>query len=135
MGMETYTGGISTRKVDALKEALGGASSISKSEVSRICQGFDEQAKAFLGLRLDHARFPYMYLNATYLHGRLGRNIQVVSRAVVVAIGVKTLGCPEVLGIAVGDSAAADFWRQLLGSLKESDIDGTHLEISDATWT
>jgi len=36
--MDTYIGGISTRKVDA----LGGASGISKSEVSRICQGLDE---------------------------------------------------------------------------------------------
>ena len=33
--MEAYTGGISTRKVDALVEALGGSSGISKSEVSR----------------------------------------------------------------------------------------------------
>ena len=33
--MEAYTGGISTRKVNALVEALGGASGISKSEVSR----------------------------------------------------------------------------------------------------
>jgi putative transposase len=30
--MEAYTGGISTRKVDALLEALGGASGLSKSE-------------------------------------------------------------------------------------------------------
>jgi hypothetical protein len=49
--MEAYTGGISTRKVDSLVEALGGASGISKSEVSRICQGLDEQVKAFLGGR------------------------------------------------------------------------------------
>jgi putative transposase len=33
--MEAYTGGISTRKVDALVEALGEASGISKSELSR----------------------------------------------------------------------------------------------------
>jgi hypothetical protein len=33
--MEAYTGGISTRTVDALVEALGGDSGISKSEVSR----------------------------------------------------------------------------------------------------
>ena len=69
--MEAYTGGISTRKVDALVEALGGASGISKSEVSRICLGLDEQVKAFLGRPLDHPRFPYIYLDATYLHGRL----------------------------------------------------------------
>jgi putative transposase len=34
--------------------------------VSRICQGLDEQVKAFLGRPLDHARFPYVYLDATY---------------------------------------------------------------------
>ena len=45
--MEAYTGGISTRKVDALVEALGEYNGISKSEVSRICQGLDEQVKAF----------------------------------------------------------------------------------------
>ena len=130
--MEAYTGGISTRKVDALVEALGGASGISKSEVSRICQGLDEQVKAFLGRTLDHARFPYVYLDATYLHGRLGRNMQVVSRAVVVAIGINALGYREVLGIAVGDSEAEGFWRQFLGSLKERGLTGTRLVISDA---
>jgi transposase-like protein len=45
--MKAYTGGISTRKVEALVEALGGSSGISNSEVSRICQGLDEQVKAF----------------------------------------------------------------------------------------
>jgi putative transposase len=130
--MEAYTGGISTRKVDALVEALGGDSGISKSEVSRICQGLDEQVKAFLGRPLDHAHFPYVYLDATYLHGRLGRNLQVVSRAVVVAIGINALGYREVLGIAVGDSEAEAFWRQFLGSLKERGLTGTRLVISDA---
>jgi putative transposase len=96
--MEAYTDGISTRKVDALVEALGGDSGISKSEVSRICQGLDEQVKAFLGRPLEHAHFPYVYLDATYLHGRLGRNLQLVLRAVVVAIGINALGYREVLG-------------------------------------
>jgi putative transposase len=128
--MEAYTGGISTRKVDALVEALGGDSGISKSEVSRICQGLDEQVKAFLGRPLDHAHFPYVYLDATYLHRRLRRNLQVVSRAVVVAIGINALGFREVLGIAVGDSEAEAFWRQFLGSLKERGLTGTRLVIS-----
>ncbi len=55
--MEACTGGISTRKVDALVEALGSSTGISKSEVSRICQGLDVQVKAFLSRPLDHARF------------------------------------------------------------------------------
>jgi len=137
---EAYIGGISTRKVDALVEALGSDSGISKSEVSRICQGLDEQVKAFLGRPLDHAHFPYVYLDATYLHGRLGHNMQVVSRAVVVAIGINALGYREVLGnsfgegfaYAVGDSEAETFWRQFMGSLKERGLTGTRLVISDA---
>jgi putative transposase len=86
--------------------------------------------KAFLGRPLDHARFPYVYLDATYLHGRLGRNMQVVSRAAVVAIGINALGYREVLGIAVGDSEAEGFWRQFLSSLKERGLTGTRLVIS-----
>ena len=35
--MEAYVHGVSTRKVDDLVQALGAASGISKSEVSRIC--------------------------------------------------------------------------------------------------
>jgi len=59
------TGGISTHKGDALVEELGGASGISKSGTSRMCQGLDEQVKVFLGRPLDHARFPYVSLDAT----------------------------------------------------------------------
>lgn len=58
--MEAYTGGISTRKVDSLVEQVGEASSISKSEVSHICQGLDQQMKAVLSLPLGHPRIPYV---------------------------------------------------------------------------
>jgi transposase-like protein len=40
-------------------EALGGASGISKSEKSLICESLDEQVKPFLQRQLDHAHFPY----------------------------------------------------------------------------
>ena len=76
------------------------------------------QVTAFLGRPLDHARYQYLFLDATYLHGRLGQNMQVVSRAVVVAIGINAFGYREVLGIAVGDSEAEGFWRHFLGSLE-----------------
>jgi len=63
----------------------------------------------------------------------------VVSRAVVVAIGINALGYREVLGFAVGDSEVEGFWHQFLGSLiaagceaLESVFAGTRLLISDA---
>jgi putative transposase len=45
--MEAYVNGVSTRSVDDLVAALGVESGISKSEVSRICTGLDEQVAAF----------------------------------------------------------------------------------------
>ena len=70
-----------------------------------------------MGRPLDHARYPYVYLDATYLYGRLGQNMQVASRAVVVVIGINALDYCEVLGIAVGVSEPEGFWRHFLGSL------------------
>ena len=68
--MEAYVHGVSTRAVDDLVDAMGVDSGISKSEVSRICAGLDEIVGAFRTRRLDHVEFPYVYLDATYLHVR-----------------------------------------------------------------
>jgi putative transposase len=45
--MEAWVNRVSTRAVDDLVAALGIGSGISKSEVSRICAGLDEQVAAF----------------------------------------------------------------------------------------
>ena len=90
--MEAWVKGISTRKVDALVAAIGSQAGISRSEVSRICQGLDSQIQAFLERPLDGTRYPYLYLDATYLHGRLGKTLQVCSRAVVVAMASTPMG-------------------------------------------
>ena len=94
--MEAYVHGISTRSVDDLVVALGADSGISKSEVSRICEQLDESVGAFRTRPLDHIAFPYVYLDATYLHVRNkpGKGGQVVSMAVVVATGIAADGTP-----------------------------------------
>src|SRR3954452_1154524 len=75
--MEAYVHGVSTRSVDDLVAAMGVDSGISKSEVSRICAGLDEQVEAFRSRPLHHIGFPYVFLHATYLHVR--RTGQVTS--------------------------------------------------------
>jgi putative transposase len=99
--MEAWVKGVSTRKVDALVAAIGSDAGISRSEVSRICQGLDAQIQAFLERLLDGAATPYLYLDATYLHGRLGKTLQVCSHAVVVAMGVNADRRRELLGLKV----------------------------------
>ncbi|MGI9029485.1 MAG: IS256 family transposase [Ilumatobacteraceae bacterium] len=128
--MEAYVQGVSTRSVDDLVEALGAASGIKKSEVSRICAGLDEVVEAFRTRRLDHIEFPYIYLDATYLHVR-NQTSQVCSMAVVVATGITATGEREVLGVDVGDSEDETFWRSFLRSLKTRGLDGVRLVISD----
>jgi putative transposase len=130
--MEAYVNGVSTRAVDDLVAALGIDSGISKSEVSRICAGLDETVAAFRSRPLHHTSFPYLFLDATYLHvRRSGAGGQVTSMAVVVATGVTATGGREVLGLDVGDSEDEVFWRGFLRSLKERGLQGTQLVISD----
>jgi putative transposase len=127
--MEAYVNGVSTRAVDDLVAALGVDSGISKSEVSRICAGLDEQVEAFRSRPLHHTGFPYVFLDATYLHVR--RSGQVTSMAVVVATGVTASGGREVLGLDVGDSEDEVFWRAFLRTLKQRGLSGVQLVISD----
>lgn len=127
--MEAYVHGVSTRSVDDLVAALG-ASGVSKSEVSRICAGLDETVGAFRTRRLDHVEFPYIYLDATYLHVRT-EQAMVTSKAVVVATGVTTEGRREILGVDVGDSEDEVFWRGFLTGLKTRGLSGVKLVISD----
>ncbi len=127
--MEAYVHGVSTRAVDDLVVAMGG-SGISKSEVSRICAGLDEVVGAFRTRRLDHVEFPYVFLDATYLHVRT-ESAQVTSKAVVVATGVTADGRREILGLDVGDSEDEVFWRAFLTGLKKRGLAGVRLVISD----
>jgi putative transposase len=128
--MEAYVHGVSTRAVDDLVDALGAPSGIKKSEVSRICTNLDEVVGAFRTRRLDHVAFPYVYLDATYLHVRNDTG-QVASMAVVIATGITAGGEREVLGVDVGDSEDEVFWRSFLRSLKSRGLGGVRLVISD----
>jgi transposase-like protein len=128
--MEAYVHGVSTRAVDDLVAALGGTG-ISKSEVSRICAGLDEAVTAFRTRTLGHTTFPYVYLDATYLHVRETARGQVVSKAVVVATGVTADGGREILGVDVGDSEDETFWRAFLTGLRDRGLGGVRLVISD----
>ena len=133
--MEAYVHGVSTRSVDDLVQALGIDTGISKSEVSRICAGLDEAVTAFRTRTLGHTGFPYIYLDATYLHVRDNPRAelpgQVVSKAVVIATGITAAGGREVLGLAVGDSEEETFWRAFLTDLKTRGLSGVRLVISD----
>jgi transposase-like protein len=125
---EAYVQGVSTRKVEALVQSLGIAG-ISKSEVSRLCAGLDEQARIFRTRRLD-AEYPYLWLDARY--EKVREDGRVLSMAVVVAYGVRADGVREVLGIDVGPSEDVALWRAFLQDLVARGVRGVKLVTSDA---
>jgi putative transposase len=128
--MEAYVHGVSTRKVDDLVAALGIDAGVGKSEVSRICTELDAVVAGFRERPLDHVRFPYLFLDATYVKAHQGAS--VVSKAIVVATGVTEHGEREVLGLAVGDSEDGAFWTSFLRSLRARGLGGVRLVTSDA---
>ena len=125
---EAYVQGVSTRKVEALVQALGIAG-LSKSEVSRLAASLDDQVAAFRTRRLD-AEYPYLWLDARYEHVREGG--RVVSLAVIVAYGVRADGVREVLGLDIGLSEDVALWRAFLQDLVARGVRGVQLVVSDA---
>jgi len=125
---EAWIGGVSTRRVDELVQAMG-LSGISKSTVSKLCKDIDERVRDFLERPLTGA-WPYLWLDATYLKVRQGGRI--VSVAAIIAVAVNTDGRREIIGLGLGPSEAETFWTDFLRGLKARGLDGVKLVISDA---
>lgn len=125
---EAYVQGVSTRRVDALVQALG-MTGISKSQVSRLCAELDGVISQFRGRRLEGA-YPYVWLDATFVKAR--QQGKVVSVAVVITVGVRASGEREVLGYDVGPSEDGAFWLSFLRGLVARGLTGVQLAVSDA---
>src|SRR6187455_3352412 len=95
---EAWIGGVSTRRVDELVQAMGLAG-ISKSQVSKLCKDIDERVNAFLERPIE-GEWRYLWLDATYLKVRDGGRI--VSVAAIIAMAVSTDGRREIVGLGIG---------------------------------
>jgi len=67
---EAYIHGVSTRAVDDLVRAMGGAG-VCKSEVSRLVEEIDSRVNAFLNRPLE-GEWPYLWIDATDVKARAG---------------------------------------------------------------
>jgi transposase-like protein len=124
---QAYVCGVSTRKVDQLVESLG--LRISRSEVSRVCAGLDEQVEAFRTRPLE-GRYPYVWLDAKVEKVRDGG--RVVRKCLVIAHAVHESGRREVIGLDCGEAETEAFWREFLRSLVKRGLTGVQLVVSDA---
>ncbi len=106
---QAYVCGVSTRRVDQLVESLG--LRVSRSEVSRISAGLDDQVEAFRQRPLE-GRYPYLFVDAKVEKVRAGG--RVVRKCVVIAHAVHETGRREIIGFDVGAAETEAFPPSLL---------------------
>lgn len=125
---EAYINGVSVRKVERLVSQLG-LSGMSRSAVSRLCAGLDEQVRIFRERPLE-GRYPYLWLDAKQERVREPGGVR--SKALVIACAVHETGRREVIGIDVGEAETEAFWREFLRGLRARGLAGVQLCVSDA---
>ena len=124
---EAYLQGVSTRKVTKITEQLCGTS-VSKSQVSDLCQELDADIKAWRERPLEQD-YPYLIIDATYLYIRSGG--QVASQGVLIVTGIASSGHRDILSIDVAHTETEATWTSLFKDLKKRGLKGVQLVISD----
>ena len=126
---QCYVEGVSTRRVEDIAQAMG-ITSLSKSQVSRVCGELDELVAAWPNRPLDAGPYVFVWLDALVIKVReAGR---VVNTAALVATGVNAAGHREILGLELGAAEDGAAWTGFLRGLVARGLAGVKLVISDA---
>ncbi len=119
--------GVSTRKVAAITEELCGHE-FSASSISTITARLDGQLEEFSRRGLTEA-FPYVVVDARYERVREGGVI--VSRAILIALGIDWEGRRQVLAVEYANRESQSSWREFLLQLQARGLNGVQLVVSD----
>jgi putative transposase len=125
--VEMYLAGVSVRRVEDITEALWGTR-VSPSTVSELNKKIYVQIDAWRNRPIE-GEHAYVYLDGIWLKRSWGGEVKNV--AVLVAIGVRSDGYREILGVVEGLKEDAESWRTFLRHLKQRGLAGVRLFVSD----
>lgn len=126
---EAFIQGVSTRKMEKLAQSLG-IESLSRSQVSEMSKGLNDQVEFFRNRSLKGSRYPVLWIDALYEKIRIdGR---VVSAAILVVCGVDEAGKREVLAVEPMLEESCESYTQLFKSLQNRGLKSPLLVVSDA---
>jgi transposase-like protein len=125
--MEMYLKGVSTRKVADITEKLCGKS-FSSQQVSRLAAQLDRKVAEWRGRPLS-GNYPYLIVDARYEKVRAGG--RVVSKGILIVLGVNERGMREILDVEIADTENATTWSDLFRRLKKRGLAGVLLVTSD----
>jgi len=125
--VEMYLAGVSVRRVEDITEALWGTR-VSPSTVSELNQKIYAQIEAWRNRPIE-GEHAYVYLDGIWLKRSWGGEVKNV--AVLVAIGVRSDGYREILGVVEGLKEDTESWRNFLRHLKQRGLQGVRLLVSE----
>ena len=126
---EAFVQGVSTRKMEKLARSMG-IESLSRSQVSEMTKGLNDQVREFRSRSLAGSRYPVLWTDALYEKVRVdGR---VISMAVLIVCGVNEQGHREVLAVEPMLEESKESYSQLFENLQQRGLETPSLVISDA---
>jgi len=125
---EMVINGVSTRKVDTVALALFGTS-ISRSQVSRVCKLLDPVVEEFKNRPLDEW-YPFLIVDAMYI--KVKENGKSISKALYLAIAINKKGKREIIGISLNRQESKESYKEFFKGLKARGLKRIDLAVSDS---
>ena len=125
--IQMYLAGVSVRRVEDITEALWGER-VSPSTVSELNQKIYGRIEEWRNWPIE-GEYAYVYLDGIWLKRSWGGEVRNIT--VLVAIGVRSDGYREIIGVAEGVKEDLESWRGFLRYLKSRGLKGMRLFISD----
>jgi len=125
--MEMYLKGVFTLKVADITEKLCGKS-FSSQQVSRLARDLDARISEWRNRPLE-GDYPYLIVDARYEKVRSGG--RVVSKGILIVLGINERGMREILSVEIADTENATTWSDIFKRLKKRGLKGVLLVTSD----
>ena len=126
---EAFVQGVSTRKMEKLAQSLG-IENLSRSQVSEMTKGLNEQVNEFRNRPLSNTVYPVLWVDALYEKVRVDGRI--VSMAVLIVCGVDENGHRDIIAVEPMAEESRSSYGVLFQDLKDRGLATPKLIISDA---
>ena len=113
---EAFVQGVSTRKMEKLAHSLG-IENLSRSQVSEITKGLNEQVEEFRNRSLAGTVYPVLWVDALYEKVRVDGRI--VSMAVLIVCGVDENGHRDIIAVEPMAEESRSSYGVLFQNLKD----------------
>ena len=118
---EAFVQGVSTRKIEKLAHSLG-IENLSRSQVSEMTKGLNEQVEEFRNRSLAGTVYPVLRVDALYEKVRV--DSRIVSMAVLIVCGVDENGHRDIIAVEpMTEESRSSYVRLVITCLMEYDED------------